>query len=230
MEQQPNAYEQWFSAAVQRAGGEQEATAPTRFHIQFPKSDPTKILWAGLRTILGTDTAKWLPCYVDVARWLHDNQSRGLICVGPCGVGKTLICTRILPILFSQYFGVGCRLLTAVEMNAQIDTLLEYCQPGHIIIIDDLGTEAPEAFVKYNRRHPFCELVDRAEHTGTLLIITTNLRTNMQRLSKDGPHGHHGDPAPHRIPSIEERYGLRTLDRLRATTKVVVFKGESMRT
>lgn len=229
MEQQKNAYEQWFSDAVQRMNGVQSAEAPTRFHVQFPNSDPTKILWSGIRTLLGADTAKWLPCYADVARWLRDNQNRGLLCIGPCGVGKTLICTRILPVLFSQHFGVGYKSRTAVEMNTCIDELLEYCHPGHIIIIDDLGTEATEAVVKYNRRRPFCELVDRAERTGTLLIITTNLRTNMKRLSEDCALGRCGDPDPRRIPSIEERYGIRTLDRLRSTIRVVAFRGESMR-
>jgi DNA replication protein DnaC len=103
--------------------------------------------------------------------------------------------------------------VTATEMNQRIDELLKYCGHNRVIVIDDLGTEAASV---YGRR-PFPELVDAAERTGTLLVITTNLRTNR-------------DPDVRRnYPSIEARYGVPTLDRLRSLTKVAIFTGVSMR-
>lgn len=228
MESQKNQYEQWFEYTVNNSNYTKEFKSPARRHLCSPY-DTRKILWAGLRTFLGEDKAKWLPCYTDVARWLSDNERRGLICVGPCGLGKSLICTRIFPVLFSKSFNVPFLSFSAVEMNTSIDKILDYCGVGNIIIIDDLGTEAAETISYGNRRRPFCELADRAERTGTMLIITTNLRTDIQRLAEDGPFGHKGDPDPRRIPSIEERYGIRTLDRLRASTRAVLFRGESMR-
>lgn len=87
-------------------------------------------------------------------------------------------------------------------MNADIDAVKQ----KHIIYIDDIGTESLS--VKYGeKRMTFPELVDEAEKKGKLLIITTNLS----------------------LSEIKEKYGERTLDRLRAITTPIVFKGESLR-
>ena len=75
-----------------------------------------------------------------------------------------------------------------------------------IISIDDVGTE--NDFFKFGeRRQPFIELVDFAEKKDKLLIITTNLT----------------------IDELQIKYGIRTIDRLRAITKVVHFIGKSLR-
>lgn len=186
---------------------------PLHFGL-FGKVDPKTELWSGISFYMG-DKARWLPAYDDVVKWLADNQSRGLICVGSCGLGKSLISMKVLPVLFKKHFGLDTKVVTATEMNQHIDELLKYCGQNRVIVIDDLGTEAPETVTFGNRRRPFCELADKAERTGTLLIITTNIRTTKHATIKH--------------PSIEERYGVPTLDRLRAITKVIVFRGESLR-
>jgi DNA replication protein len=62
--------------------------------------------------------------------------------------------------------------------------------------------------VKYGeKRLAFPELVDEAEKKGKLLIVTTNLS----------------------IQELKEKYGERTVDRLRAITTPILFKGESLR-
>ena len=195
-------------------------TTPKPLHFGLNGNvDPRKELTAGLNYYLG-EKYQWLPAYDGIVTWLSDNKSRGLIAVGTCGLGKSLICTQILPVLFKKHFdifGVEVKTVTAMEMNNQIDDLLDYCQPRHVIIIDDLGTESVETVFFGNRRKPFCELVDKAERTGTMLVITTNLRTT------------HDTDTRRNYPSIETRYGMPTLDRLRSTTRVVVFRGDSMR-
>lgn len=192
-------------------------TTPKTLHFGlFGNVDPRKELTAGLNYYLG-EKHQWLPAYDDMVTWLSDNKGRGLIAVGTCGLGKSLICTQILPVLFKKHFDKEVKNVTAIEMNSQIDDLLDYCTPGHVIIIDDLGTESVETVFFGNRRKPFCELVDKAERTGTMLVITTNLRTT------------HDTDARRNYPSIETRYGMPTLDRLRSTTRVVVFRGDSMR-
>ena len=221
-----------FAAEVEKMGNA-DAAAPARrlrFGI-YGNVDPRKELWAGIVYFMAREkrTPQWLPAYDQVATWLADNKGRGLICVGSCGLGKTVICRKVLPVLFSRHFGLEVLSVTATEMNARIEELLRYCQPNHIIIIDDLGTEPPETVNFGNRRRPFCELVDTAERTGTLLIVTTNLRTTTLRLKQDCKLGRAGERDPRGIPSIEERYGIPTLDRLRATTTVALFTGESMR-
>lgn len=71
---------------------------------------------------------------------------------------------------------------------------------------DDIGTE--NLSVKYGeKRLSFAELADEAEKKGKLLILTTNLS----------------------IDELREKYGERTIDRLRAITRTVLFSGESLR-
>lgn len=182
-----------------------------RLRITIPNA--RERLMAGLRYYLG-DRAKWLDCYDAVADWLTDNKGRGLLCVGTCGLGKTLLCQNILPVLIHQYTRVIPEAVTANEMNERIDRLVnERC-----VVVDDIGVESVETNTFGNKRYPFCELCDSVERRGSLLIVTTNLRTTHAIDAKGQP-----------IPSIEDRYGIRTLDRLRAITKVVVFSGESMR-
>lgn len=164
----------------------------------------------GLRYYL-KDRAVWLPCYDQVAEWLGDNKGRGLLCVGTSGLGKTLVCEKILPVIL----GHRIKTVTAREMGEQIDDLLkERC-----VIIDDLGHE-PVEYKKYgNVRRPFFELCDAAERNGILLIVTTNLSTTPVR-----------EELRDKYPmSIQERYGTEVMSRLRAVISVVPFRGEDMR-
>ena len=87
-------------------------------------------------------------------------------------------------------------------MNSKPDEILSY----HIIYIDDIGTENISN-IYGNKRIPFMELCDAVEQKGKLLICSTNLT----------------------LDELAEKYGERTIDRLRATTKVVPFVGQSLR-
>lgn len=185
-------------------------------HFRIDTCDPRRELWAAICQHVRKEP-KWLPCYEQVVKWLADNDSRGLVCLGTCGLGKSVVCAQALPYLFKRHFDIDTLAVTATAMNQRIDELLAYCGRNRIIVIDDLGTEAAETVTYGNRRKPFPELVDQAERTGTLLIITTNLRTNRDTDVRRN------------YPSIETRYGVPTLDRLRAITRAVLFTGESMR-
>ena len=184
-----------------RQQGFDTGTGKPRFRIP----DARNRLEAGLKHYLG-DGYQWLPAYDRVADWLGDNKGRGLLCVGTCGLGKTLVCTRILPVLLGRKIP-SC---TAIEMNSRIDELLkERC-----VIIDDLGKEPVETITYGNRRTPFFELCDAAERQGKLLIITTNLSTTPDK----------------RYPaSIQERYGEPVIGRLRSITRAIEFTGEDLR-
>ena len=182
-----------------------------RLHIKIPNA--RELLWAGLRYYLG-DRAVWLPAYDEVAAWLTDNQRRGLLCIGGNGLGKSIICQRIIPALILKRVDYVVSCYTAVEMTQQLDILLRL----PLLSIDDIGTEPLETVNYGVRRIAFSEIVDRSEKQGTLLVLSTNLRTNHAT-------GRDGQP----IPSIEDRYGLRTYDRLRAVVKAVVFRGDSLR-
>lgn len=185
----------------------------TPLHFRIDTYDTRRALWASICKFVKKDP-KWLPCYEQVATWLKDNEGRGLICVGTCGLGKSVICMQALLYIFKHCLdGIDVMAVSSTEMNKRIDELLAYCDRNRVIVIDDLGEEAVSV---YGRR-PFCELVNMAERSGTLLIITTNLRTTKDKDLRRN------------YPSIETRYGTPTLDRLRAITKVVLFQGKSLR-
>lgn len=143
----------------------------------------------------------WLQCYDEIVEWLADNGGKGLLCVGDFGLGKTVICTQILPVMFDEwkwdYISVS-----AYEISRKIDEIKKH----DLIIIDDFGVEG-EAVVYGERRHIFNEIVDFAERNGVLLILTSNLNAE----------------------EMQKKYGIRTLDRLKKITKAVVFEGKSLR-
>ena len=174
---------------------------------RFAIANARERLENGLRHFLG-DKARWLPCYDNVSRWLGDNEGRGLLCIGTPGLGKTVICEKILPVI------LGCKVevVAARDMGRRIDDILkERC-----VVVDDLGKEPVEYKNYGNVRRPFSELCDAAERNGILLVITTNLSTT---------------PVinPLYPSSIEQRYGADVISRLRATTRVVRFEGTDLR-
>ena len=172
---------------------------PDKVYIAI--KDSRTHLWGGLRHFLGED-AKWLSEYEDVAKWLENNAGKGLLCYGNCGRGKSLICSRIIPLLLYHYHQKVVSCYDAQQMNADIDQV----KAKHIIYIDDIGVE--NVSIKYGeKRFAFPEIVDESEKRGKLLIITTNLS----------------------LDELAEKYGERTVDRLIAITQRILFKGKSLR-
>ena len=145
---------------------------------------------------------KHLPEYDKIIDWMKSNNGRGLLIIGTNGRGKTMIAKNILPLFFDYAMGKIVRCYHATEINDNADFILT----RRIVVLDDVGTE--EQFVKYGeRRWIFPEIVDRAEQKENILIITTNLAPD----------------------EIENKYGIRTRDRLRAICTPVLFKGDSLR-
>lgn len=182
-----------------------EATGlyPQRPHITIPNA--RERLKKGLQYFMG-DKAEWIPAYDDVAEWLTDNRGRGLLCVGISGLGKTVICEKILPVILGRKVPA----VKATEMRAKVDDLLK----ERIVIIDGLGREPAKYYG--NPDDSFYQLCDAAEQNGNLLIITTNLSTTPVN-----------DP---RYPlSIQERYGNEVISRLRSIVRAIEFKGKDMR-
>ena len=172
-------------------------------------ADARKRMEDGLRYFLH-GSEQWLPAYDRVVEWLTDNKGRGLLCLGTPGMGKTLICQKILPVIL----GNGGRPIASV-MATELHDRLEELKRERIVIIDDLGKESRKHFG--NIDNSFFELCNNAERTGQLLVITTNLSTT--------PYDRTLYP-----DSIQERYGNEVLDRLKVITKVVRIEGESLRT
>lgn len=183
---------------------------PYNIHV----TDAEKRLRDGLHYFL-KGSEQWLPAYGQIAAWLQDNKGRGLLCVGHPGLGKTLICEKILPVIL----GNGGRPIVSVKATELYSRLPELLKE-RIVIIDDLGKEPAKHYGDIDRS--FFELCNNAERTGQLLIITTNLATaRPASWPADRPW-----PWP---DSIEHRYGQEVLDRLKVITSVVRIEGESMR-
>jgi len=175
-------------------------------HIQL--NGAKDILLRGLRYYIG-EKAQWLQKYEDIAEWLTDNHCKGLFLSGDNGLGKTVICTKVIPAIFKYYLKFGFFYYDAIRLSEcyknAIDNynLIVSREP---IIIDDIGVESIGD--NFGEKHDyFSEIVDDAEKRGRLLIITSNLT----------------------IDELTERYGRRTVDRLKAITHAIAIKGESLR-
>ena len=147
--------------------------------------------------------ASYLDEYKHIAEWLTDNHGKGLLCYGSCGRGKSLLCTKILPTIINveAHKIVNCYNATDMNEKGKQQQIFE----KHLVCIDDLGTEDTKQ--SFSQRVAFNELVDDVEKKGKLLLVTTN-------------------KTPDEIASI---YGERTMSRLRAVTKPILFKGEDLR-
>lgn len=156
--------------------------------------------------------AQWLPEYEKVVEWLKDNHNKGLMLYGDIGLGKSMICRDIIPyILDSKYFEANntscCIVYDSFVLNYKATEELELDRYGiKFVVIDDVGREN-ELNHFGTKRTIFNEVVDYAESHGIVLIITTNL--NLEKL--------------------KDKYGARTVDRLRALVTPVLLTGKSMR-
>ena len=175
--------------------------------VRFKLENADEVLMRGLVYFCGERT-EWLPEYEEIADWLSDNDGKGLMCIGDCGRGKTLITQQIIPLMFQNHIrlldgykpAIVC--YTALDLLNKFDEISQY----KTICIDDVGTE-PD-YKKYGVLHNyFSELVDLCERKDKLLICSTNLS---------------GD-------ELKQRYGLRTFDRLTSLTRRVFFEGDSLR-
>lgn len=140
--------------------------------------------------------------YDEVIKWLSNNEGKGLFMYGTRGRGKTIIAKYVIPALLLAYHSKVVNYYDIQDFKTKYDEIIT----KKIIALDDIGTE--EVIVNYgNRVEPFSEIMDIVEKKSKMIIITSNI-TEKQLI---------------------ERYGMRILDRLKATTTRVLFTGESFR-
>jgi len=189
--------------------------------VRWQLQDADVLLMRGLAWAIGP-TAQWLPEYDGLVDWLANNDGRGLMCIGDCGRGKTVITRDILPLIFDNYINVRFpdgnvghivyNYFLATELKSRWAEI-ERCK---VICIDDVGTE-PIAKVYGETHNLFSELVDLCNDRDKLLICSTNL-TQAQLFGgeEDGV-------------VYPPRYDQRTFSRLTANTVRVYFEGEDLR-
>lgn len=170
-----------------------------QFFFRVP--DARRVLDAGLRHFIG-NSYQWLPEYDEIADWLSYNNGKGLLCMGNCGRGKTTICLQVIPCIMHHFFRKICSIHLAREMNRHYAEVMQ----KYLLIIDDIGREEP--YQEFgNRFNVLPDLVDDCERRGKLLITTTNCSSE----------------------ELAEKYGERTLSRLKSVTRLVTFSGSDLR-
>ncbi len=182
-------------------------------HIQIPNA--RQRLEEGMKYFLKDKPLQWLPGnhgYDRIVEWLTDNKNRGLLCLGRPGLGKSLICQRVLPVLLAPYGDVVC--VSSTELHDKLEEL----KKSRIVVVDDLGKEPRKHYGDID--NSFLELCDNSERTGNLIIITTNLVTDRfsdGRLAEGYPD------------DLHSRYGDAVFSRLQSITRVAIIEGEDLR-
>lgn len=144
----------------------------------------------------------WLPQYDRIADWLTDNRGRGLLLMGNCGVGKTVMCCYVIPGIIRIQMNKVFVPVSAHNLHKQMSSLIK----DELCIVDDIGVEVPGN--EYGIRHnDFVELVENADNTKKVLVLTTNLNSK----------------------ELTERYGERVMDRLRVLVRCIQIPGNSLR-
>lgn len=157
---------------------------------------------------------QWLPEYDKIIEWLVDTKGKGLFMTGDCGRGKTnIIFGVILPIYYMKFKSIlpgysATQLAQRVppQFEDRYRWNYELYQKWKIAFIDELGTERMvtdfgEKFESFN------EILNVTEQKLNVLIISSNLS------GKD----------------FQNRYGDRTMDRIKRLCKIVKFVGDSLR-
>lgn len=163
----------------------------------------------------------------------YPSVERGLLFVGPCGVGKTHLAVAILRTLIEQKHVKG-RFVDESELLRRLqysygpdspDTEREVMIPlmeADLVVWDDLGTGRPTEWVRETIRivlnHRYTE--------GRLTILTTNypLKT-ADAQSEDLWKGYGTKPGM----SLTERIGIRVYSRILEMAEVVEVKGPDAR-
>lgn len=140
--------------------------------------------------------------YNHIVDWMVDNRGKGLFLQGDVGRGKSVIITGIIPVLMYATFS---KVLTPYPAEVIPDRYKQLIS-AWAVCIDDLGTE-PKVNDFGERYEGFPHIANAAEARLKLMFITTNL-TSEQLL---------------------ERYGERTVDRIRRLCRIVKFNGKSFR-
>jgi len=150
----------------------------------------------------------WIPEYDEIVDWLVDNQGKGLFMYGSCGRGKSILITVIKTIFVSTGLQLPGFHASLLPLKSPIYDTWNYEQyrKWKCSFIDELGTEKP--VTDYGERfEPFNEIINVAEQDLNILIISSNMTPDQ----------------------FIQRYGDRSMDRIRRLCKAVEFKGESLR-
>ena len=137
-----------------------------------------------------------------VSSFFENTNGKHLCLLGTCGTGKTLLATKIIPLIFCTRYKKIFKVIKACDLNDRLQEAKEY----PFVVIDDFGTEST-AVNFGNKVEAFNEAIDSVEGRKCFFVVTSNLDANQ----------------------IKQKYGVRTYDRLRGLFKVIQVNEKSMR-
>src|SRR5216683_945635 len=172
----------------------------------------------------GDSDSKWV-AKIEADRVINDfliSDGRGLLFVGPVGVGKTHLAVALLQELIQRYqvrglfyqFGALLRRIqdsyNPVSKNSEL-AVLEPVFEADVLVLDELGASKPTDWV----RDTMMQIINTRYNDKRLTIFTTNY-SDLRRNDKDGE-------------ILEDRIGVPLRSRLYEMCKTVVIEGEDYR-
>jgi DNA replication protein DnaC len=169
-------------------------------------------------------TSKWI-AKREADRIINDYvtiEGRGLLFVGPVGVGKTHLAVALLQELIERYqvnglfyqFGALLRQIqdsyNPVSKNSEL-TVLAPVFNADVLVLDELGASKPTDWV----RDTMMQIINTRYNDKRLTIFTTNY-SDTRKKEKDGE-------------ILEDRIGVALRSRLYEMCKKVVIEGEDYR-
>ena len=135
-----------FQRAISGARKNEEDYASTPF--RFGISNAKEALMAGLEEVM-RHKVEWLSEYDQIVNWLTDNQGKGLLLIGPPGVGKSEICMKVIPLIFRMVLHKIFSRYQATELCNE--SIYRTSLRQRFIAIDDFGIEG--TFYDYGNPH-----------------------------------------------------------------------------
>ena len=208
-----------INALIDRLVGDRKLIVRRPAQLSWGDRETCEALFASLFRKLDGPITKYqpLPEYDEIIDWMHDTRGLGLLLIGDCGRGKSIIATCLVPVLlgiknlntypvhaddFNKPYPFAANTMGMDPKSSNLDYLTKCPYP----VIDELGVET--LINDYGERYEgFNRIINAAERYFRPMFVSTN-------LSKD---------------EMLNRYGERTLARTKPLCPIVESRGESLR-
>jgi len=161
---------------------------------------------------------------------------RGLLFIGPAGVGKTHLAVAIIKGLiekgFAGMFTEFGSLLKAIQdsynpisKSSELSVLAPIYQ-ADVLVLDELGATVPTEWV----RDTMYQIINKRYNDNKLTVFTTNYSDEPRESISTTTFSRKGKPEAMREPTLEERISSRLRSRLYEMCTTVQMDGEDYRT